>query len=86
MILRRQLDGVDQPMRSRQAFIEDFGFRIHFVPDVELPVQTAVIFSHPAINEFDGGEIRGGVRPYALDPDRARALWAKSEEMVEERF
>ncbi len=29
---------------------------------------------------------RGGVRPYALDPDNARALWAKSEEMVGERF
>ncbi|WP_165228216.1 SDR family NAD(P)-dependent oxidoreductase [Aquisphaera insulae] len=28
----------------------------------------------------------GGVRAYALDPDRARALWAKSEEMVGERF
>jgi NAD(P)-dependent dehydrogenase (short-subunit alcohol dehydrogenase family) len=30
--------------------------------------------------------IRGGVRPYALDPQRARALWQKSEEMVGERF
>jgi NAD(P)-dependent dehydrogenase (short-subunit alcohol dehydrogenase family) len=30
--------------------------------------------------------IRRGVRPYALDPDRARALWAKSEAMVGERF
>ncbi len=30
--------------------------------------------------------IRGGVRAYALDPDRARALWAKSEELVGERF
>jgi NAD(P)-dependent dehydrogenase (short-subunit alcohol dehydrogenase family) len=30
--------------------------------------------------------VRGGVRPYALDPDRAKALWAKSEEMVGERF
>jgi NAD(P)-dependent dehydrogenase (short-subunit alcohol dehydrogenase family) len=29
---------------------------------------------------------RGGVRPYALDPDRAKALWAKSEQMVGERF
>jgi NAD(P)-dependent dehydrogenase (short-subunit alcohol dehydrogenase family) len=29
---------------------------------------------------------RGGVKPYALDPDRAKALWAKSEEMVRERF
>lgn len=27
-----------------------------------------------------------GVRPYALDPDRARALWAKSEELVGEQF
>jgi hypothetical protein len=27
-----------------------------------------------------------GVRPYALDPAHARALWAKSEEMVGERF
>jgi len=27
-----------------------------------------------------------GVLPYALDPARARALWAKSEEMVGERY
>lgn len=27
-----------------------------------------------------------GVRPYALDPERAKALWAKSEEMVAEQF
>jgi NAD(P)-dependent dehydrogenase (short-subunit alcohol dehydrogenase family) len=32
------------------------------------------------------GTANNGVRPYALDPDRARALWAKSEEMVGERF
>lgn len=30
--------------------------------------------------------IFGGVRGYALDPERAKALWAKSEEMVGERF
>ncbi|HMI20143.1 MAG TPA: SDR family NAD(P)-dependent oxidoreductase [Sphingomonas sp.] len=30
--------------------------------------------------------ISEGVRPYALDPDRAAALWAKSEEMVGETF
>ena len=30
--------------------------------------------------------VRGGVRAYALDPERAKALWAKSEEMVGERF
>jgi len=29
---------------------------------------------------------RGGVRTYALDPENAKALWAKSEEMVGERF
>jgi NAD(P)-dependent dehydrogenase (short-subunit alcohol dehydrogenase family) len=34
----------------------------------------------------EGDDIRGGVRAYALDPDHAQALWAKSEEMVEERF
>jgi hypothetical protein len=28
----------------------------------------------------------GGIRPYALDPEHAKALWAKSEEMVGERF
>jgi NAD(P)-dependent dehydrogenase (short-subunit alcohol dehydrogenase family) len=30
--------------------------------------------------------LRGGVQPYALDPERAKALWAKSEAMVGERF
>jgi NAD(P)-dependent dehydrogenase (short-subunit alcohol dehydrogenase family) len=30
--------------------------------------------------------IRDGVRPYALHPQRAQALWQKSEEMVGERF
>lgn len=34
----------------------------------------------------DGEGVRGGVRPYALDPENAKALWAKSEEMVGERF
>jgi hypothetical protein len=27
-----------------------------------------------------------GVRPYAVDPEHAKALWAKSEEIVSERF
>jgi len=27
-----------------------------------------------------------GVRPYAVDPARAEALWRKSEELVGERF
>jgi NAD(P)-dependent dehydrogenase (short-subunit alcohol dehydrogenase family) len=30
--------------------------------------------------------LRGGVQPYALDPQRARALWQKSEEWVGESF
>jgi NAD(P)-dependent dehydrogenase (short-subunit alcohol dehydrogenase family) len=30
--------------------------------------------------------VHGGVLAYALDPARAEALWAKSEEMVGERF
>jgi NAD(P)-dependent dehydrogenase (short-subunit alcohol dehydrogenase family) len=31
-------------------------------------------------------DVPWGVRAYALDPERAKALWAKSEEMVGERF
>ena len=34
----------------------------------------------------EGPDIRGGVRAYALDPEHAKALWAKSEEMVGETF
>ena len=30
--------------------------------------------------------VSAGVKPYALDPEHAKALWAKSEEMVGERF
>ena len=30
--------------------------------------------------------VSAGVRPYALDPERAKALWARSEELVGERF
>ena len=35
---------------------------------------------------IDDPSFRGGVRPYALDPEHAKALWAKSEAMVGERF
>ena len=39
------------------------------------------------VSEIQDGEgLRGGVRPYALDPEHAKALWAKSEELVGERF
>ncbi len=34
----------------------------------------------------DGADVRSGVRSYALDPEHAKALWAKSEEMVGETF
>jgi NAD(P)-dependent dehydrogenase (short-subunit alcohol dehydrogenase family) len=36
------------------------------------------------INSTPG--IRGGVQPYALDPQHAQALWQRSEELVGERF
>jgi len=38
------------------------------------------------VNGEEAGVMAGGVRPYALDVERAKALWAKSEEMVGERF
>lgn len=38
------------------------------------------------VTEGAVSRISEGVRPYALDAERARALWAKSEEMVGERF
>ncbi len=38
-----------------------------------------------AVVEVDPGE-RKGVRPYAVDPERAKALWALSERMVGEVF
>ncbi|MEW5686418.1 MAG: SDR family NAD(P)-dependent oxidoreductase [Pseudomonadota bacterium] len=39
------------------------------------------------VAEFaEGSELRGGVRAYALDADNAKALWARSEEMVGETF
>ena len=41
----------------------------------------------PVAEIKDGDDLmRGGVRPYAIDPDNAKALWAKSEELVGERF
>ena len=38
------------------------------------------------VAELRSGEARGGVRAYALDPERAKLLWAKSEAMVGETF
>jgi NAD(P)-dependent dehydrogenase (short-subunit alcohol dehydrogenase family) len=36
-------------------------------------------------DEADDG-VKEGVRPYAIDPENAKALWAESEQMVGERF
>jgi NAD(P)-dependent dehydrogenase (short-subunit alcohol dehydrogenase family) len=38
------------------------------------------------ITEGPISPVSPGVRPYALDPEHAEALWAKSEDMVGERF
>jgi NAD(P)-dependent dehydrogenase (short-subunit alcohol dehydrogenase family) len=38
------------------------------------------------ISEGPISPVSPGVRPYAVDPERAKALWTKSEEMVGERF
>lgn len=38
------------------------------------------------ITQTGGLDLSKGVRPYAIDPEHARALWAKSEEWVGERF
>jgi NAD(P)-dependent dehydrogenase (short-subunit alcohol dehydrogenase family) len=38
------------------------------------------------VTENPVSRISEGVRPYALDTERAKALWSKSEEMVGERF
>jgi NAD(P)-dependent dehydrogenase (short-subunit alcohol dehydrogenase family) len=38
------------------------------------------------VAEIVEGPERRGVRAYALDPEHAKALWAKSEEMVGEKF
>jgi NAD(P)-dependent dehydrogenase (short-subunit alcohol dehydrogenase family) len=38
------------------------------------------------VTENPVSRISEGVRPYALDPQRAKALWSKSEDMIGERF
>ena len=58
----------------------------------DIPVRAVMVVAH-GMGEHSGRYggplgpvIASGVRTYALDPERARALWAKSEEMVGERF
>jgi NAD(P)-dependent dehydrogenase (short-subunit alcohol dehydrogenase family) len=38
------------------------------------------------VADDDGSPVSDGVRPYALDPDTAKALWTLSEKMVGEQF
>jgi hypothetical protein len=38
------------------------------------------------LTEASGMDLSGGVRAYALDPARAKALWALSERLVGESF
>jgi NAD(P)-dependent dehydrogenase (short-subunit alcohol dehydrogenase family) len=38
------------------------------------------------ITQTGGLDLSKGVRPYAIDPEHAKAFWAKSEEWVGERF
>ena len=38
------------------------------------------------VAEVTDSDAPDGVRAYALDPDTAKALWARSEELVGERF
>jgi NAD(P)-dependent dehydrogenase (short-subunit alcohol dehydrogenase family) len=56
------------------AWAEDIGG--HYCEDC----QVAQIVPNP--NDTSSS----GIRPYAVDPEHAKALWAKSEEMVDERF
>ncbi|MGE0178720.1 MAG: SDR family NAD(P)-dependent oxidoreductase [Sphingomonas sp.] len=39
-----------------------------------------------SLTEASGMDLSGGVRAYALDPERAKALWTLSERMVGETF
>ena len=39
-----------------------------------------------ALTETEGMDLSSGVRAYALDPERAKALWALSEQLVGETF
>ena len=38
------------------------------------------------VAELEETATTSGVRPYALDPERAKAVWARSEALVGEKF
>lgn len=88
-----------QDMTARSARdSEDTAGKLPAVKTVEQGAATTVWAAFVAPAEAIGGRYcedcdvaepsgsGSGVRPFALDPQRARALWAKSEEMVAERF
>jgi NAD(P)-dependent dehydrogenase (short-subunit alcohol dehydrogenase family) len=91
--LQQLLDSINA---SRPAGAPEFKFKT--VPQgVATSVWAGVVAAPEAVGGLycedchvaelgEGEDIPNGVRHYALDPDRAKALWAKSEEMVGERF
>ena len=55
-------------------------------PPPESETASITLVQVPVAELVEDPDIRSGVRAYALDGERAKALWAKSEEMVKERF
>ena len=88
--------GEDFSIRFRRA--DSLIPRDHFIVTVECPgTPFGIVASADLVGgrycedchvaeRADGASISAGVRGYALDAERAKALWAKSEEMVGERF
>ena len=90
--------GADRPDQRRQSRDRRAGLRFKSIPQgAATSVWAGVVASADEVGgryceDCHVAEIepnpdnRAGVKPYALDPERAKALWAKSEEMVGERF
>lgn len=98
-LLRYTSSDMLQEMTARSARDgEGTGGALPAVKSVEQGAATTVWAAFVAPGDAVGGRYcedchvaetttsGSGVRPYALDPQRAQALWAKSEEMVGERF
>jgi len=98
-LLRHTPPEMLQEMAARSARnMEKTGGNLPAVKTVEQGAATTVWAAFVAPAELIGGRYcedchvaettssGSGVRPYALDPQRAKALWAKSEEMTGEQF
>jgi len=95
---REAIDAMITSLNESQAAAGGAPFRFKTIPQGAATSVWAAIVAAPeevggrycedchVAEVVEGEGLRGGVRPYALDPDRARALWAKSEDMVGERF